>query len=63
MRSDPKAALSSEISMETIWTILDAANELDDICTVDACRRAIDARLRGDAPGQSDLAVIAAFFA
>ena len=39
-----------------------AANELGDTITVDACRRVIDASLRGDAPAESDMSVIAAFF-
>ena len=32
------------------WRVLDAANDLGDTVTVDACRRVIDANLRGDAP-------------
>jgi hypothetical protein len=44
------------------WTVLDAANDLGDAVTVDACRRVIDANLRGDVPATSDLALIAAFF-
>jgi hypothetical protein len=34
-------------SGETAWTVLDAANDLGDTITVDACRRVIDADLRG----------------
>ena len=49
--------------IDTIWSILDAANELGDAHTVEACRRAIDANLRGDAAVEADLAAIAAFFA
>jgi hypothetical protein len=37
-------------SGETAWTVLDAANDLGDIITVDACRRVIDADLRGETP-------------
>jgi hypothetical protein len=48
---------------ETAWTVLDAANDLGDILTVDACRRVIDADLRGEAPARSDMAVLSAFFA
>jgi hypothetical protein len=48
---------------ETAWTVLDAANDLGDCITVDACRRVIDADLRGEAPARSDLAVLNAFFA
>jgi hypothetical protein len=63
MLSDPKAAMTGDIPMDTIWSILEAANELGDTPTVDACRRVIDANLRGGTPGQSDLDAIAAFFA
>jgi hypothetical protein len=49
-------------SGEAAWTVLDAANELGDIFTVDACRRVIDADLRGEAPAGSDMAVLSAFF-
>jgi hypothetical protein len=48
---------------ETAWTVLDAANELGDTFTVDACRRVIDADLRGETPARSDVAVLTAFFA
>ncbi len=47
---------------EIAWSVLDAANDLGDTITVDACRRVIDASLRGDAPAESDMSVIAAFF-
>ena len=50
-------------SGETAWTVLDAANDLGDSITVDACRRVIDADLRGEAPARSDVAVLSAFFA
>ena len=63
MLSDPKAAVTSDIPLDTIWSILEAANELGDTQTVDACRRVIDANLNGGTPVQSDLTAIAAFFA
>jgi hypothetical protein len=47
---------------DAAWTVLDAANDLGDTATVDACRRVIDANLRGDIPAISDMAVVAAFF-
>ena len=50
-------------SGETAWTVLDAANDLGDTTTIDACRRVIDADLRGEAPARSDMAVLTAFFA
>ena len=49
-------------SGEAAWTVLDAANDLGDTFTVDACRRVIDADLRGEAPARSDMAVLSAFF-
>jgi hypothetical protein len=49
-------------SGETAWTILDAANDLGDTLTVNACRRVIDADLRGEAPTRSDMTVLTAFF-
>ena len=49
-------------SGEAAWTVLDAANELGDTFTVDACRRVIDADLRGEPPAGSDMAVLSAFF-
>ena len=49
--------------MDTVWSILEAANELGDTQTVEACRRVIDANLLGTSPTQSDLDTITAFFA
>lgn len=49
-------------SGDAAWTVLDAANELGDTFTVDACRRVIDADLRGESPAGSDIAVLSAFF-
>jgi hypothetical protein len=49
-------------SGETAWAVLEAANDLGDTMTVDACRRVIDANLRGDPPSTSDMAVVIAFF-
>jgi len=47
---------------DTVWTVLDAANDLGDSITVEACRRVIDATLRGHEASASDMAVVAAFF-
>jgi len=44
------------------WTVLDAANDLGDAVTVEACRRVIDANLRGDVPATSDMAIVVGFF-
>jgi hypothetical protein len=37
------------------WSVLDAANDLRDTGTVEACRRVIDASLSGGVPAQSDM--------
>ncbi len=63
MLSDPKITAQSDVPMDTVWSILEAANELGDTHTVEACRRVIDANLRGETPGQADLVAVAAFFA
>ena len=47
---------------DVAWTVLDAANDLGDAVTVDACRRVIDANLRGIEPAPSDMALVVAFF-
>ena len=47
---------------EIAWSVLDAANDLGDTVTVDACRRVIDANLRGIEPAPSDMALVVAFF-
>ena len=49
-------------SGETAWAVLEAANDLGDTVMVDACRRVIDANLRGDAPATSDMAAVVGFF-
>ena len=47
---------------DVAWTVLDAANDLGDTVTVEACRRVIDANLRGIEPDPSDMAIVVAFF-
>ena len=63
MIHDRNAAVPCDIPMDTVWSILEAANELGDAQTVEACRRVIDAHLLGGSPAQSDLDAVAAFFA
>ena len=48
--------------VDTAWTILDAANDLRDAVTVEACRRVIDASFRGSVPAQSDISIVLDFF-
>jgi hypothetical protein len=47
---------------DTVWTVLDAANDLGDTLTVEACRRVIDATLCGREAAASDMTLVAAFF-
>jgi hypothetical protein len=56
------AGVPAQPLLDTAWTILEAANDLGDIATVDACRRVIDATFRGGAPAQSDVNLIHVFF-
>jgi len=44
------------------WQVLDAANDLGDTATVEACRRVIDADLRGTTASPADLQVVLHYF-
>jgi hypothetical protein len=48
--------------LDTAWSILEAANEVRDAATVDACRRVIDATFRGAQPAASDMSIVLDFF-
>jgi hypothetical protein len=48
--------------LDTAWSILEAANEVRDAATVDACRRVIDATFRGAQPAQADMSIVLGFF-
>jgi len=47
---------------EMAWQVLDAANDLGDTATVEACRRVIDADLRGTTASPADLQVVLHYF-
>ncbi len=49
-------------SLDTAWNVLEAANDLGDDVTVEACRRVIDASLNGTAPSQADLHIVIHYF-
>jgi hypothetical protein len=53
---------SEKSPMEAAWLVLEAANDLGDHETVEACRRVIDANLNGVAAAQADLAVVTDYF-
>jgi hypothetical protein len=48
--------------VDAVWSVLEAANDLRDTEVVEACRRIIDAKLRGGSEAQSDLFVVSGFF-
>ncbi len=56
--SEPKA----DKPLDAAWIVLEAANDLGDEATVEACRRVIDASLNGTFASQSDLHVISDYF-
>ena len=58
----PDAAGSGKPILDTAWAILEAANELRDATTVDACRRVIDATFKGADPAPSDMNIVLGFF-
>ena len=47
---------------EMAWLVLEAANDLGDEATVDACRRIIDADLKGAQASQADLQIVIHYF-
>jgi hypothetical protein len=49
------------IWVETAWTVLEAANDLDDEATIEACQRVIDDDSDGELPAQSDMNIIFGF--
>jgi hypothetical protein len=49
-------------SHDAAWNVLEAANDLGDHATVEACRRVIDASLNGTPASQSDLHIVFDYF-
>jgi hypothetical protein len=48
--------------LDPAWIVLEAANDLGDDATVDACRRVIDANLNGTPATQSDVHIVLDYF-
>jgi hypothetical protein len=48
--------------VSTAWTVLEAANDLDDVATVEACLRVIGADFSGALPVRSDVNIVFDFF-
>jgi len=63
---DRTGAVSDELtpdkSLDVAWNVLEAANDLGDDVTVEACRRVIDASLNGTAPSEADLHIVIHYF-
>ena len=48
--------------VDMAWLVLEAANDLRDDATVEACRRVIDASLNGGTADPADLHVVQHYF-
>ena len=59
-RSEVKSDASKPC--DAAWIVLEAANDLGDNATIEACRRVIDATLSGGVAAQSDLHVVSDYF-
>src|ERR1700693_5540484 len=53
---------NSEKSSDAAWIVLEAANDLGDHATVEACRRVIDASLNGAPASPFDMHVVSEYF-
>ena len=51
-----------EKPMDAAWIVLEAANDLRDDATVEACRRVIDASLKGVAAAPADEYIVQHYF-
>ena len=56
------SAKPNNVWVETAWTVLEAANDLGDNLTIEACQRVIDDDSGGDLPAQSDMNTIFFWF-
>jgi hypothetical protein len=60
--SDAGGSRPDKSSVDAAWLVLEAANDLGDHATVEACRRVIDAELNGGLAGRSDLVLVLDYF-
>jgi len=49
-------------SIDAAWVVLEAAIDFGDATTIDACRRVIDASLKGALVAESDLLIVNDYF-
>ena len=53
---------NTDKSSDAAWIVLEAANDLGDHATVEACRRVIDANLNGTLAAETDLHIVLDYF-
>jgi len=61
LRNDSSEAMDRS-PVDMAWLVLEAANDLGDDATVEACRRVIDASLNGGMAAPADLHVVQHYF-
>jgi hypothetical protein len=61
LRNDRSEAMDRS-PVDMAWLVLEAANDLRDDATVEACRRVIDASLNGGMIAPADLHVVQHYF-
>ena len=63
VRKDPAAdEQNPDKPLDAAWIVLEAANDLRDDATVEACRRVIDAGLKGVAAAPADEYIVQHYF-
>jgi hypothetical protein len=61
LRNDRSEAMDRS-PVDMAWLVLEAANDLRDDATVEACRRVIDASLNGGMADAADMHVVQHYF-
>jgi hypothetical protein len=61
LRNDRSEAMDRS-PVDMAWLVLEAANDLRDDATVEACRRVIDASLNGGVADPADLHIVQHYF-
>ena len=61
LRQDRSEAMDRS-PVDMAWLVLEAANDLRDDATVEACRRVIDASLNGGMADAADLHIVQHYF-
>jgi hypothetical protein len=59
---EARSEAKSDKPCDAAWIVLEAANDLGDNATIEACRRVIDATLSGGVAAPSDLHVVSDYF-